>query len=266
MSRLQSAYATQGPKEIRPYWSTFVSFDHPALQSLDTSRKSPINGQYSLADASQSDIAEVRQWVKETTKSAKPNNSVDWSLVVERIVAHFGPVLWELQMILSLHDNQQRSRYQRLLNDLSMTAANTEDQSSKCSLFFMPIAQKEDVARTYSAHMVLYDSVFHVLQQLCALGPHLQDLSLTDLSQARNRVDALIAWLDWPTAYRCARVCQGPVSLSACHLGTCLTSSGKGILYDFFYARKRNSYVLELRRSTSENQVGSWLSSGLHRA
>lgn len=211
LNRLQISYATSPPRQLLPDWSTFVSFDHPSLHSLDMSRRNQINGQYSLVDASQKDIARVKYWVKEASKRRKWTDDIDWPMVVERIVAHYRPILSELQAILAVGDAQQASRYQRLLNDLAMTAANTADGRSKCELMFLPTMKQHHG----SSNSLLHASINEVLLRLCTLGPRLQQISLSDLRIAQTRVQNLLTWLDWPEEYRCTEVCKSNVRCSS---------------------------------------------------
>ena len=152
----------------------------------------------------------VRGWVKEASRRCQPTDGIDWSIVVERIVAHYRPILFELQAISSLADAHQASRYQRLLNDLAMTAANTADGRSKCELMFMPTMKQHDS----SSNSLLHVSIGEILRQLCTLGPRLQQIPLSDLQAAQKYVQDLVTWLDWPEEYRCSEVCKSDVRCS----------------------------------------------------
>lgn len=210
VDKLQASFAYSAPRHLKPDWSTFVTFDDPDLHSLDIARSQLSDGQYTLETISQSDLSSVRKDIcRISSRGASRNSQINWLTVTEGIAAHYNSLLRALQAILTARNPGWRTTYDRLINDLSMVAATSASNESRCALLFLPsAADNQDLTKS---EKLIYEAVQEVLERVCSIGDVLRKIG--DETKVLEEVNALVTWLDWPPPqYNCNETCSGTVS------------------------------------------------------
>ncbi|EPT00683.1 hypothetical protein FOMPIDRAFT_128037 [Fomitopsis schrenkii] len=218
-----------GLSQVHADASTLISFFDPSLRSLVDARRNTTRNQYAAGNASQEDIARVRQDVSEMAlRSPGANSGVDWVGLARTIQERFKDRLPYLQHLLHqpiMNASAQAAGVRKqLIVSLIPHMRKVEigeaqwfaDIAHDCAARF---TKSLSVSRYTKQEESVHHAVEEVLHEVCRVytgawvdafdvESQSTDVAAGLLEKWRGEFDALIEWLDWPAWIQCHPACE----------------------------------------------------------